>query len=132
MHWNGQGGQPTWLWGGNDASNMYVYNPSNFSVNYANSAGNGVYSSSIGVVSGYIRFNCGVQICWDISTSTSDIGSFTFLQNFVYDPCIVISGTGAYRYAFYITKTSSTSFSYYRDGSGSTVRPQYVAFGRWK
>lgn len=39
FHWNGQSGQPTWLWGGNDASNMYVYNPSNFSVNYANSAG---------------------------------------------------------------------------------------------
>ena len=34
-----QGGQPTWVWGGNDSSNMYVYNPSNFSVNYANGAG---------------------------------------------------------------------------------------------
>lgn len=132
MHWSGQSGQPSWLWGGNDASNMYVYNPSNFSVNYATAAGNGVYSSSIVIASGYIRFNCGVQICWGISTSTSDRGSFTFPQNFVYDPCIVISGTGAYRYAFYITKTSSTSFSYYRDGSGSTVSPQYVAFGRWK
>ena len=38
-NWSGQGGQPTWLWGGGDGSNMYVYNPSNFSVNYANSAG---------------------------------------------------------------------------------------------
>ena len=37
FHWNGQSGQPSWLWGGSDASNMYVYNPSNFSVNYANS-----------------------------------------------------------------------------------------------
>ena len=40
FHWNGQSGQPTWLWGGNESGNMYVYNPSNFSVNYANSAGN--------------------------------------------------------------------------------------------
>ena len=39
-NWNGQGGQPQWLWGGNDPNNMYVYNPSNFSVNYANSAEN--------------------------------------------------------------------------------------------
>ena len=39
FHWSGQGGQPSWLWGGNDGTNMYVYNPSNFSVNYANSAG---------------------------------------------------------------------------------------------
>ena len=36
--WSGQGGQPGWLWGGNDGVNMYVYNPANFSVNYANSA----------------------------------------------------------------------------------------------
>lgn len=39
MNWSGQGGQPSWLWGGNDGVNMYVYDPSNFSVNYANSAG---------------------------------------------------------------------------------------------
>ena len=40
FHWSGQSGQPAWLWGGNDAGHMYVYNPSNFSVNYAKSAGN--------------------------------------------------------------------------------------------
>lgn len=39
FNWRGKDGQPTWLWGGDDESNMYVYNPSNFSVNYANSAG---------------------------------------------------------------------------------------------
>lgn len=39
FNWSGQSGQPSWLWGGNDGTNMYVYNPSNFSVNYANSAG---------------------------------------------------------------------------------------------
>ena len=45
-YWNGQGGQPGWLWGGNDGVNMYVYNPANFSVNYANSAG-GARTASI-------------------------------------------------------------------------------------
>lgn len=35
----GQGGQPQWLWGSNDGVNMKVWNPSNFSVGYANSAG---------------------------------------------------------------------------------------------
>ena len=39
FHWSGQGGQPSWLWGGNDGENMYVYNPSNFSVSRANTAG---------------------------------------------------------------------------------------------
>lgn len=38
-YWNGQEGQPGWLWGGNDGVNMHVYDPANFSVNYANSAG---------------------------------------------------------------------------------------------
>lgn len=39
FNWSGQSGQPPWLWGGSDGSNMYVYDPSNFSVSYANSAG---------------------------------------------------------------------------------------------
>ena len=39
-NWSGQGGQPNWLWGGNDGVNMYVYSPSNFSVSYAAKAGN--------------------------------------------------------------------------------------------
>lgn len=44
-NWSGQNGQPSWLWGGNDGTNMYIYNPSNFSVNYANSAGSATYAS---------------------------------------------------------------------------------------
>jgi len=35
FNWSGQSGQPSWLWGGNDGTNMYVYNPSNFTVAYA-------------------------------------------------------------------------------------------------
>lgn len=31
-NWSGQAGQPLWLWGGSDGTNMYVYNPANFSV----------------------------------------------------------------------------------------------------
>ena len=38
FHWNGQGGQPTWLWGGNNPNDAYVWNPSNFNVNHANTA----------------------------------------------------------------------------------------------
>lgn len=46
FHWSGQNGQPNWLWGGNNASDMYVYNPSNFTVNYAKSAGSAANSSN--------------------------------------------------------------------------------------
>jgi hypothetical protein len=51
FNWSGQGGQPTWLWGGNDGVNMYVWNPSNFNVNYANSAG------STGILTGPAHVN---------------------------------------------------------------------------
>lgn len=33
--WSGQNGQPGWLWGSNDGVNMFVWDPANFSVNYA-------------------------------------------------------------------------------------------------
>ena len=62
-NWSGQNGQPSWLWGGNDGANMYVYNPSNFSVNYAKSAN---YANSAGGISapiyGYdknVNITCG-------------------------------------------------------------------------
>jgi hypothetical protein len=35
FNWIGESGQPSWLWGGEDGSNMYVWNPSNFNVNSA-------------------------------------------------------------------------------------------------
>ena len=38
FYWSGQSGQPSWLWGGSDGTNMYVYNPSNFNVNSATKA----------------------------------------------------------------------------------------------
>lgn len=39
FYWDGQAEQPQWLWGSNDGINIKVWNPSNFSVNYANRAG---------------------------------------------------------------------------------------------
>lgn len=43
FNWPGRStGQPEWVWGGNasEFGNMYTWRPTNFSVNYANSAGN--------------------------------------------------------------------------------------------
>ena len=52
-NWSGKNGQPKWLWGGDDGANMYVYNPSNFSVNYANSAGSVAWANVSGKPSNY-------------------------------------------------------------------------------
>lgn len=62
FHWNGQGGQPTWLWGGNESGNMYVYNPSNFSVNYANSAGNADTVDSLHANSFLRKYNANNEV----------------------------------------------------------------------
>ena len=35
FHWSGRTDQPTWLWGGKDITDMYVYSPSNLSVKSA-------------------------------------------------------------------------------------------------
>lgn len=74
FHWDGQGGQPSWLWGGNDGTNMYVYNPSNFNVNWANSAG--VANNAIG----YGQW-------WQNVTSSRSIG--TSYQNTTGRPIMV-------------------------------------------
>lgn len=73
FNWAGQGGQPNWLWGGNDGANHYVYNPSNFNVNYANSAGNGVVASSF-AGTGYAKIG-GLIIQWG---SGAHPATFTF------------------------------------------------------
>lgn len=65
FNWVGQSGQPTWLWGGNDFNSYYVYNPSNFRVAYASSAGNaytleGYYAN--GLLTALSNSNNGISI----------------------------------------------------------------------
>lgn len=48
FNWSGQSGQPTWLWGGNNQYSYYVYNPSNFRVAYATSAGSVAWDNVTG------------------------------------------------------------------------------------
>ena len=46
FNWKGKDGQPTWLWGGEDGGNMYVYNPSKFNVNSAKTAASAANADS--------------------------------------------------------------------------------------
>lgn len=39
LQWSGQSSQPSWLLGSNDGATFLVWNPSNFNVNYATTAG---------------------------------------------------------------------------------------------
>jgi hypothetical protein len=60
FNWSGQSGQPTWLWGSNDGTNYYVWDPSNFNVNYANSAGS----------AGYIQGGQSTTSDWNLGANT--------------------------------------------------------------
>ena len=133
MHWNGKSGQPTWLWGGNDASNMYVWNPSNFSVNYANSAGsagsagNGVTASG----SNYVRFGDGTQICWGQQGITNAGTTITYAVAFSSIPAVVNSGTEDIDDVFFVRNITTTNFVADKRGwfSGNNT---WIAIGRWK
>ena len=78
FHWSGQGGQPAWLWGGNSAENMYVYNPSNFTVANSKNFDGRSLSNILGLIdaantgaieakleeNGYIKLRNGLIIQW--------------------------------------------------------------------
>ena len=116
FHWSGQSGQPTWLWGSNNGSNAYVWNPSNFSVNWATNAGNGVESSG----SGYIRFKCGVQICWGSSgavTTSSGTNNFPVAFNSATYGFTMNAFNKKVDYGITITNKTKTYFSWGKNGA---------------
>ena len=81
-YWSGQGGQPTWLWGGSDGSNMYIYNPSNFNVNYANSAGtanSSNYANSAGTANSATSITYWATAWGNAQLPTGEIGTYAFL-----------------------------------------------------
>lgn len=51
IQWSGQTGQPTWLFGSNDGANILVWNPSNFNVAFATSAGSASSATTAGSAS---------------------------------------------------------------------------------
>lgn len=66
FNWAGQGGTPAYVWGiGEPGTNAYPYSPSNFSVNYANSAGN---ANSVG---GWTQGTIADQLNWRVTDARS-------------------------------------------------------------
>ena len=70
FNYAGQTGQPTWLWGTNDGVTTNVYNPSNFSVSYAASAGS---ASTATTASTANALNTGNSYTGVNFTATSDL-----------------------------------------------------------
>lgn len=57
LKWSGFDGQPTWLFGGNAANDVNVYNPSNFRVAFAASAGTSTNAENISNGNSYMRMS---------------------------------------------------------------------------
>lgn len=76
FNWVGLGGQPSWLWGGNDGANMNVYDPVNFSVNYATTAGNGGVTSVNGST-GAVTVSVPAPTTAQVGTATAGLAAFS-------------------------------------------------------
>ena len=141
-HWSGRGGQPTWLWGGEDGTNMYVYNPLDFRVNYANSANSAVTAAN-GVDSqaaNWIRFRNGIQICWDVvPCGTSGASTWTYGASFSYTPVVTVCDQGRDTRSIYLTRAGNIGTTSClivmvdeNNGSYATGEAQCIAIGTWK
>ena len=141
-HWQGQGGQPTWLWGGEDGTNMYIYNPSDFKVNYAKSANSAVTAANGVDSSGdnWIRFGNGSQICWaQIPCGTSGSSPWTYGASFSSKPVVTVCDQGANNRLIYLTRAAdirtTSCFIVMVNGSNGSYAPgdaQCIAIGKWK
>lgn len=109
FNWFGQSGQPTWLWGGNSQHSYYVYNPSNFRVAYAASAGNA------DTLDGYPANGHNIRPYGHIPTIESDgvmeIGRYIDFHNDnngKYDFSTRLQSTGNYRNVVNLPSASGT------------------------
>lgn len=69
FNWSGQAGQPSYLWGSNDGTNVYVWNPSNFSVNYATTSAYSTYWWAQSHVGSYYLVNNWDGSRWNLTSN---------------------------------------------------------------
>jgi len=112
FYWSGQSGQPTWLWGSNNGTDFYVWNPSNFSVNYASSAGSAGYADE----AKWISFPDGPRdltdrrpnwnnrsVAWDFvgAGNANGVGNYAGVMTFSpWDGTTASTGDSSYQLAF--------------------------------
>lgn len=136
FNWSGKDGQPTWLWGGEDGTNMYVYNPGNFKVNWAQSAANGVYANGFyGSGGGYIRFRNGAQICWGRTNCSEKDTTINFSAAFS-DSSYSVSTTPFYSNIaetyWNVSSMGTTSFVLHGSKGSIDLRTMlWIAIGKW-
>ena len=125
--YSGQSGQPTWLWGTNDGSNCYVWNPSNFRVAYASSAGNA------DTVDGYYISGESRQVYRNHYTVDNPASAWILIKFPAwngYNEIVTISGYGDNRYAHCVVYCGSRNQGIW--GYQSNYNGIVVTKIRWK
>lgn len=145
FNWSGQGGQPTWLWGGNDGINMYVYNPSNFSVAFAtnathanhaddaisavnslfagNAANGGV--TSVNGMTGAVTVSAGVGTAWsqvDNVVTTTYNTTNDQSRSIFYSSTVAGSGTGRVANRLYVNGALISDAQNYHTNDPKTIQ----------
>jgi hypothetical protein len=110
--YSGKTGTPTYTWGTTDGTNFYAYNPANFSVNYANSAG--TISGGIGSLSAAIGLGA--------------VGSYAMLSFPISSGTVAEQGTSYAGSSLRYSGARITSYPYELATSVNTIGPT----GTWK
>lgn len=131
FYWAGAPGTPTWVWGSNDGTNMYVYNTAGFSVNYATSAN---YANTSGAANGltssaWVSFNgiTGAIYSSKNVTSVTRLGTGRYDVNFtggaVTNSNYAVAGTmsGNYGARLCIAANDSTSAPLLKSTAGCRI-----------
>lgn len=109
FNWSGQSGQPTWLWGSNDGSNIYVWNPSNFKVNYANSAGSVAWNNVSGRPDLYTKAQVDQLLKKAMYSEGKLVGTGRITYSYNSDGTLVVPSTSDYIKIVSVSGNSSYS-----------------------
>lgn len=118
FNWSGQSGQPTWLWGSNDGTNIYVWNPSNFNVNSATTAttANALNTGNSYTITG-LTSNGTISIFPSYVSPYSSFLRMGYDNSGNYEYTIKRDGTTGFL-EFYNTQANYTGYYFRVNGSG--------------
>lgn len=129
--WAGQGGQPNWVWGGNDAqggTQMYVWNPSNFNVNSATYANGRLFNWSYNASNPYYVWgSTGADSTQQYLFSPSNMVVASAGSATNGSPTGGAYGTGYFRIGAFTLNSNNNGWLYLGDTNGSIYASKGIA-----
>lgn len=130
FNYAGQNGQPSWLWGTGDGNTMDVWNPSNFSVNYAATVGPASFPNSK-AGNGYYKLPNGIIFQWGTSGTGSGTQATFFPVVFptaLLSITVSVTGSSSYNSNRVLVEDSGTNAFYAYGGNSGGGNVGGIAF----